>query len=235
MPDVQWSKGNIVWLPKSGDLKDTGKHRGITLHSVVGKMYTAYCDLRLRKLLEGHVDGVKRISTQQNGFRSGEARSCPEHILSLAEVLHKNKEEGHNSYLFFQGFSKAFDLVDHDLLNYKLYKVGVTGKLPKVIMRRYKRLSSCCTANGKKSSFFEVEVGTAQGCPMSPALFNIFVQDLVEKLKAEGNCDITFAYAADMVVVVYVGSPKPPKNCTLIFWDLRAHNFLPAPQISRHF
>ena len=83
------------------------------------------------------------------------------HILSLSQILRQRKETKENSFVFFQDFSKAVDLVDHRLLHYKLHKMGVTGKLLLNIMRRYKKLTACCIANGQTSEKFQVKVGTA--------------------------------------------------------------------------
>ncbi len=40
--------------------------------------------------------------------------------------------------------------------------------------------------NEKMSKKFPVGRGVAQGCPMSPLFFNIYVNDLIEKIRAEG-------------------------------------------------
>jgi hypothetical protein len=201
VPDEEWSTAKITWLYKADDSRNPGNYRGISLHSVLGKLYVSILNARLTKFLETPVDGKKRISTHQNGFRTGEGRSCQEHILSLSQILRQRKEARENSFVFFQDFSKAFDLVDHKLLHYKLHKMGVTGKLLQNIMRRYKKLTACCIANGQTSEKFQVKVGTAQGCPLSPALFNVFIQDLLDELNESGEGVITLAYADDIVVV----------------------------------
>jgi hypothetical protein len=201
VPDDEWSTAKITWLYKADDARKPGNYRGISLHSVLGKLYVSILNARLTKFLETPVNGEKKISTHQNGFRTGEGRSCQEHILSLTQVLRQRKSEKKDSFVFFQDFSKAFDLVDHRLLHYKLYKMGVTGKLLQNIMRRYKKLKACCIANGKTSEEFQVKVGTAQGCPLSPALFNVFIQDLIDDLNESKKAVITLAYADDIVVV----------------------------------
>ena len=179
--DGLWRKAKITWLYKAVDPRDPGNYRGISLHSVMGKLYASVLNARLTKFLETPVQGKKRISTHQNGFRTGEGRSCQEHILSLSEVLRQRKRNNQDSYVFYQDFSKAFDLVDFKCLEYKLHKIGVTGKLRRNIMRMYKNVRAVCTANGKLSDEYQIQVGTAQGCPLSPALFNVFIQDLIDK------------------------------------------------------
>ena len=113
VPDDEWSTAKITWLYKADDARKPGNYRGISLHSVLGKLYVSILNSRLTKFLETPVKGKKKISTHQNGFRTGEGRSCQEHILSLTQILRQRKEEKKDSFVFFQDFSKAFDLVDH--------------------------------------------------------------------------------------------------------------------------
>ncbi len=199
--DDLWRKAKVISLFKAVDTRAPTNYRGISLLSVLGKLYASVLNARLTKFLETPVQGKRRISTHQNGFRTGEGRSCQEHILSLSEVLRQRKRNNQDSYVFFQDFSKAFDLVDHKCLEYKLHQIGVTGKLRKNIMRLYKNMTAACYTNGKLSEEYQVQVGTAQGCPLSPALFNVFVQDLIDLLNESNHSKLTLAYADDIVVV----------------------------------
>ena len=129
VPDEEWSTAKITWLFKADDARKPGNYRGISLHSVLGKLYVSILNARLTKFLETPVEGKKRISTHQNGFRTGEGRSCQEHILSLSEIQRQRKKEGKDTYVFYQDFSKAFDLVDHKLLQWRftdLVELGLT-------------------------------------------------------------------------------------------------------------
>ena len=49
-----WRKARIVSLHKSGDKRKTGNYRGISLHSVMGKMYASVLNNRLSAFLEGN-------------------------------------------------------------------------------------------------------------------------------------------------------------------------------------
>ncbi len=52
-----------------------------------------------------------------------------------------------------------------------------------------------------------MKVGTAQGCPLSLALVNVFIQDLINDLNESGKGVITLAYA-DYIVVVADSAEK---------------------------
>ena len=74
----EWRQGVIVPLPKKGCLSDCNNWRGITLLSVLGKVF---CSVLLNRL-QKEVDALLR--EEQAGFRAG--RSCSEQILTLRNI-----------------------------------------------------------------------------------------------------------------------------------------------------
>jgi hypothetical protein len=48
-------------------------------------------------------------------------------------------------------------------------------------------VSSCVRINGHYTDWFENTCGLRQGCSLSPLLFNLFLNDLVTKIKATGK------------------------------------------------
>ena len=62
---VDWSKGLIFPLHKDGDDRDPSNYRGITLLSVVGKLYSSIITRRLSLWCEKE----SKISDEQCGFR----------------------------------------------------------------------------------------------------------------------------------------------------------------------
>ena len=71
----------IVSLFKKGDPEDPGNYRGITLLSVVGKLYCKILSNRLVIKLESEGS----IHEDQAGFRSG--RSCIDNVFTLNEIV----------------------------------------------------------------------------------------------------------------------------------------------------
>ena len=68
----------IVPIPKKGDLSQLGNWRGISLMSLLAKLYNRVLLNRLRPVLD------PLLRKNQNGFRPG--RGFPEHILCLSSI-----------------------------------------------------------------------------------------------------------------------------------------------------
>ena len=75
----QWSLLNIIPIPKSGDLSKGGNYRGISLSSIVVKIFNKMILCGIRSELDDHM----RIN--QNGFRVG--RTTVGHILALRRII----------------------------------------------------------------------------------------------------------------------------------------------------
>ena len=80
----QWSLLNIIPIPKSGDLSKAGNYLGISLSSIVAKIFNKMILCRIRSELDDHL----RIN--QNGFRVG--RTTVGHILALQRIIEGGKQ-----------------------------------------------------------------------------------------------------------------------------------------------
>ena len=176
----QWREGLIVNLFKKGDKEDPGNYRGITLLSVVGKVFCKILNDRLVK----HLDEGQALHEGQAGFRK--KRSCIDNVYTLNEIVQGRLREGKKTYAFFLDDQKAYDTVWRNGLWVKLWDLGVRGRMWRVIKRMYEASRSAVLLDGEKSASFSVEQGVAQGCSLSPILFSVFINDLLKEVeKAE--------------------------------------------------
>ena len=172
---MKWREGLIVSLFKKGDKEDPGNYRGITLLSVVGKVFCKILNDRQ------YLDKSSKIHEGQAGFRTG--RCCIDNIFTLNELIQGRLKEGKKTFSFFLDIQKAYDSVWRNGLWLKLWNMGVKGKMWRVIKTMYNSSRSAVLLEGEKSSTFSVEQGVAQGCSLSPILFSVFISDLLEEIE----------------------------------------------------
>ena len=137
--------------------------------SVVGKVFCKILNNRLVQCL----DKEGALHEEQAGFRIN--RSCMDNVYTLNEIVQGRLREDKKTYSFFLDIQKAYDSVWHDGLWYKLWDMGVKGKMWHVFKKMYESSESIVLLEGEKSDTFTIEQGVAQGCSLSPILFSVFI------------------------------------------------------------
>ena len=90
--------------------------------------------------------------------------------------------EGKATYLAFLDFRKAYDTVPHEALFAKLRHCGIRGSALDFIVAVYANSKLSVKLPWGVTSEVEFLRGSRQGCPMSPTLFNVFINDLLDGL-----------------------------------------------------
>ena len=197
-----WSDGLVKPLHKKGNHMDTNNYRGITLLSMLGKLFTRVINIRL----DNWANDYHIYIEAQFGFRQG--RSTVDCMFVLNGIINKFIQNSKKLFTFFVDFSKAFDYVVRENLWYKLIKCGVQGKILNVIMSMYSSIKNKVYHNGEKSESFDCNLGVRQGECLSPFLFAMYVNDMEERL-SEDHDSITIEdvklvlllYADDLVLI----------------------------------
>ena len=86
-------------------------------------------------------------------------------------------------FVFFLDIKKAYDTVWRDGLWYRMWDMGIQGKLWRVIRNIYNVNRSCVILNGCKSDYFDIYQGVAQGCTLSSTIFLIFINGLMKEIE----------------------------------------------------
>ena len=175
-----WRQGLIVSFYKKSAAESPGNCRGITL--MVGKLFCKILNNRLVSRLEAE----RALHEGQAGFREFLKRSCVDNIFTLNEIVQGRMREGKHTYTFFLDVQKAFDTVWHDGLWFKLWELGVRGRMWRVIKNMYDITQSAVLLEGEVYEQFNIGQGVAQGCSMSHILFSIFISQLLDDVETAG-------------------------------------------------
>ena len=163
----------IVTLYKNkGDRSDCNNYRGISLLSIVGKIYARVLLERLHKLAE------RVYPESQCGFRSG--RSTIDMIFSMRQLQEKCREQNMPLYVAFVDLTKAFDTVSREGLYLALAKIGCPPKLLSLVISFHENMKGTVQFDGNLSEAFDIRKGVKQGCVLAPTLFGIFFSLLLK-------------------------------------------------------
>jgi len=117
----------------------------------------------------------------QFGFK--QKSSCSHAIFLLKQVTDYFIARGCNVCLAALDACNAFNRVHHVKLFGLMLDKGLPGRLVKVVADWYGKTVSAVKCNGCFSDSCFIKSGTRQGVILSPALFNIYVDVLLEALK----------------------------------------------------
>ena len=179
-PD-SWTKAIILPVFKKGNVNEVKNYRGISLISNLGKLFTSVLNQRLLKWSQCN----DVITDAQFGFRPG--YGTVDAIFVLNSIISQTLNNKKRLYCAFVDFQTAFDSINRCKLWYKLSKIGIKGKMLRIIHNMYSNVKSCVTVRGFNSEYFKSSLGLMQGEVLSPILFSLYVNDF-EKEFISSNC-----------------------------------------------
>ena len=135
-------------------------------------------------------------------------RGCAEQIFVMRQLTEKMIKMGKKLCAVFVDLEKAYDKVCREELWESLRRYGVSGGLLKMIKSMYQASEACVRVDGEVSEWFEVKQGVRQGCPLSPWLFNIFLDMVVREARTNfygvklDTCQVQVLLFADDTVLI---------------------------------
>ena len=96
--------------------------------------------------------------------------------------------------------SKAFDKVNHCALYIKLMKRYFPVDLLELLENWINNCSSCVKWRACYSEFFRVSFGVRQGSVLSPFLFAVYIDDIIDSRDSTSNSEIIM-YADDILLI----------------------------------
>uniref|UniRef100_A0A803TGC1 Reverse transcriptase domain-containing protein n=1 Tax=Anolis carolinensis TaxID=28377 RepID=A0A803TGC1_ANOCA len=180
-PPESWRMASIIMINKEKqDPKDVKNYRPISLLNVDYKIFTNILAERLKYFLN------EWIKEEQTGFLpKRQIKDNVRVILNVIEFYEKNHQD--ELALLSLDAEKAFDNLNWDFLKLLLKEIDIGYHFSNVIEAIYGRQEAKIIINGQETSKIEISKGTRQGCPLSPLLFIMTLEILLNKIREDPN------------------------------------------------
>ena len=129
------------------------------------------------------------ITDVQAGFRKG--RGTRDQIANIGWIIEKAREFQKNIYFCFIDYAKAFDCVDHNKLWKILKKMGIPDYLTNLLRNLYAGQEATVRTGNGKTDWFQIGKGVHQGCILSPCLFNLYAEYIMQNPGNKNNPTFT--------------------------------------------
>ena len=189
-PNIKDAKGNAT---------ESSNYRPVMRSSCLLKLF----EMQLLEIISEKIF----FNVRQFGYRKHTSTS--DACLILKETIskyiaHKNCK----SYGLFVDLSKAFDNVDHFLLGKLLLQRKIPPDIVLLLMHYLRNQYARVVWNGEKGDYCIIEKGVRQGGILSPLLFKLYIDDIINDVCVENvGCKFgilrmnILAYADDIVLL----------------------------------
>jgi len=137
------------------------------------------------------------IRSEQFGFRNKE--ECISLFVSIHDICQSKKFANKPTYIAFFDLKKAYDSVPIFNILTKLYNLGIRGKCFEFLSNLYLTSKARVRLLDILSNEFPINRGVRQGCPLSRILFNLFINDILDKCN-----QIVSVLVTNVAVVVFL-------------------------------
>ena len=183
-------------IPKTkNDLDDLGNWRPITVGSLLLRLYAKLIDARLNVVL----------NPRQKAFIPVDG--CGEHVSLLTTILRDVRKRRKHLNVVFLDVAKAYDCTTHDSIIRALKRHQVNPIIIRIIMNMYDGATTSINSGTGITEPIPILKGVKQGCPLSPKLFNMMLDELLDNLGDTwgynlDGCKInSMAFADDLVLI----------------------------------
>lgn len=169
-----WKEAIVIGIPKPGKpLNVASSYRPISLLKALGKLFERVALARMKEHL--HKEDV--LIPHQFGFRP--KHSCPGQVHRIVEfILNGFYPKREKTVAVFYDVAKAFDKVWHEGLVFKLYKLGLSDRLVRLVASYLKHRTFRFRHEGRLSSSRPLRAGVPQGSVLSPLLYISYTNDI---------------------------------------------------------
>jgi hypothetical protein len=106
---------------------------------------------------------------------------------SLNVIEHINRSKDKNHLIIFIDAEKVINKIQHHFMIKALMKLGIEQMFLNIIKAVYDKPIANIILNRENLKPFPLKSGMRQGCPLSPLIFNIFLEFLARTIRQEGE------------------------------------------------
>jgi hypothetical protein len=188
-----WKIAEIHPIFKKGSKFDINNYRPISVLPNLSKLMEKTIHIQLTKFLTKN----NLLYRYQSGFR--QTYSTQTACIILLNDIYKNIEKKHYICLLVLDLSKAFDLINHDILINKLqYQFNFSTHTLKLFKTYLRNRKQCVNIKQNLSNILIINSGVPQGSIHGRLLFNLYINDL-NKFITTGK---PYIYADDTVIII---------------------------------
>ena len=155
------------------DREKLNNYRPICSLSPLSKIIEKIIANRMTHFLENY----EIFSKTQFGYRKNMGTETA--LLNYIDYIQRQLNSKHYIISIFMDLSKAFDVIDHNILKIKLEHYGFRGKFLDFLLNFIKDREYFVYVNGRKSHQKVLNIGVPQGSTLGPLLFLIYINDMI--------------------------------------------------------
>ena len=200
-PDI-WAEGIRTPVFKAGMSNMPENYRGITVLPVFEKIF----EMAVQKRMEFTFEAFGKVDQYNGGFLKGSRTS--DNVFILNSLIERQLILGRQLIVIFVDFSRAFDVINREIMFYKLMQSGVYGRVVDTLRNLYSKTQFRVKHGGKLSQALPQYCGVNQGGNASTVLFRRYMADLRSYLSEQCGvilCDdeimMNMSWADDLYLI----------------------------------
>uniref|UniRef100_A0A5S6Q2W4 Reverse transcriptase domain-containing protein n=1 Tax=Trichuris muris TaxID=70415 RepID=A0A5S6Q2W4_TRIMR len=174
-----YKTSRTVILPKNSQQPSSNDFRPITINSNIYRIFSKIINARLLPQVS--------LNRCQAGFQK-DLDGCSENIRLLLACINNARQTNSSIGVAFLDVAKAFDTVSHHSVARALQHHDVHPYLSELILNMLRGGSTVIEFKGQTSQPVCISNGVKQGDPISPLLFNLVIDELLDQLEEANRC-----------------------------------------------